>query len=118
MAIRFSLGLATFISLLLVCFWLVFLTDLNHDIIMSIVLIILFLLIFTFIFRTDASKTVKVFLILFTFFGLPLFLMRYLDVFNGLGGILGILIPFILTAIFGFVSIFLIIQLDYVELNL
>lgn len=117
MEIRFSLRLITFICLVLVCLALFFLMNLSSRMIISVVLVMIFLMIFTYIFKTDASKTLKVLIILFTFFGLPLFLFLYLDIFNSFPGILEILIPVILTAIFGFISIFLIIQLDYVELK-
>ena len=117
MEIRFSLRLITFICLVLVCLALVFMTNLSSRMIISVVLILLFLMIFTYIFKTDASKTLMVLIILFTFFGLPLFLFIYLDIFNSFQGIARVLIPVILTAIFGFISVFLIIQLDYVELN-
>lgn len=113
----FSLRVMALITFLF-CLAVICLANASHKIVLSAGLIMLFLIIFTYIFKTDGSKTLKVLVILFTFFGLPLFLLIYLDIFNQLDGILGIAVPVILAAVFGFISIFLIIQLDSVELNL
>jgi hypothetical protein len=105
------------VSLILIFLILIAFTGLDHKAIISIALIMLFLMIFTYVFKTDGPKTLKVVTILFTFFGLPLFLLIYLDIFGFLTGILKIILSFIFALIFGVISVFLIIELDYVDVK-
>ena len=113
----YSLRPIAYAALILIVMALIFLTKMDMKTVMSIALIMLFLIIFTYIFKTDGSKTLKVWIILFTFFGLPLFILLYLGIFNFTGGIWTVIIPTILTLIYGAISIFVIIELNYVEIS-
>ena len=109
------LRLTAYVSLFLVIVMLVFFTSLDENMIISIALILIFLTIFTYIFKIEGPKTLKVIIILFTFIGLPLFLIFYLNVFNSLAASI---LAGVLAIICGVASIITIVKLDDVEIIL
>ena len=102
-----------FISLILAIMSLTLFSDLNENVIISIAMIWIFLMIFTFIFKIEGPKSLKVLTILFTFLGLPLFLMFYLNVFTSL---FASVLAVAAALICGVASIITIIKLDDVEI--
>ena len=113
----YSLRTIAYAALILIVMAMIFLTEMDMKTVMSIALIMLFLIIFTYIFKTDGSKTLKVWTTLFIFFGLPLFILLYLGIFNFAGGVWTVIIPTVLALVYGILSIFVIIELNYVEIR-
>lgn len=110
---RNPLRLIAYISLFLVIASLILFTNLEENMIISIALILIFLMIFTYIFKIEGPKTLKVIIILFTFIGLPLFLIFYLNLFNSL---IASILAGVMAIICGIASIITIIKLDDVEI--
>lgn len=110
---KFPLKLIVYAFLLVLLVLLDLFTNFDHKTLVSVAIILTFLIIFTYVFKTDSSKGLKVGIILFTFIGLPLFILIYLGVFSSLPGIWG----GILTVIFTILSIVAIIELEYVEIE-
>lgn len=109
---RFS-RLIMFISLVMLCLLLFFFSNIDHRAIVSIAVIGIFLILFTFIFKIQMNPSLKMFLILFSYFALPMIILIYLgifDVFWPWGGILAL----IMVLIYGMLSIYTIIELNYV----
>lgn len=111
------LRLITYAALILLIVLLKFFSDLEDNVIISILLILVFLLIFTFIFRNNGPRPLKIFVIVFSFIFLPVFLLFYLGVFTSFKNpIIGIVLA-IVFIISGVLSIYTMIRLDYVELK-
>ena len=106
----------TYLSLILIVIILELLSNLNQKIILSIGLILVFLIVFTYIFKTNGSESLKAAVIVFTFIGLPLFLLWYLDIISSLPGIWAGAAAVGVVLISGIASIITIIRLDYAEL--
>lgn len=109
---RFS-RLIMFISLVMLCLLLFFFSNIDHRAIVSIAVIGIFLILFTFIFKIQMNPSLKMFLILFSYFALPMIILIYLgifDVFWPWGGTLAL----IMVLIYGMLSIYTIIELNYV----
>lgn len=109
---RFS-RLIMFISLVMLCLLLFFFSSIDQRAIVSIAVIGIFLILFTFIFKIQMNPSLKMFLILFSYFALPMIILIYLgifDIFWPWGGILAL----IMVLIYGMLSIYTIIELNYV----
>lgn len=109
---RFS-RLIMFISLVMLCLLLFFFSSIDQRAIVSIAVIGIFLILFTFIFKIQMNPSLKMFLILFSYFALPMIILIYLgifDVFWPWGGTLAL----IMVLIYGMLSIYTIIELNYV----
>lgn len=105
--------LIMFISLVMLCLLLFFFSNIDHRAIVSIAVIGIFLILFTVIFKIQMDPSLKVFLILFSYFALPMIILIYLgifDVFWPWGGTLAL----IMVLIYGMLSIYTIIELNYV----
>ena len=105
--------LIMFISLVMLCLLLFFFSNIDHRAIVSIAVIGIFLILFTVIFKIQMDSSLKVFLILFSYFALPMIILIYLgilDVFWPWGGTLAL----IMVLIYGMLSIYTIIELNYV----
>lgn len=113
---RSPIRLIAYASLFLIVTLLTLFTNLDHEIILSIALILVFLIIFTYIFKTNGPKTLKAALIVFIFIGLPIFILTYLDSKYHFGMLAGVM-AVILASVFGILSIFTIVKLDYVEIK-
>lgn len=105
--------LVMFISLVILCLLLFFFSNINHRAIISLAVIGIFLIFFTFIFQIQMNPSLKVFLILFSFFALPMIILIYLGIFDIFWPWSGIL-ALILVAVQGMLSIYTIIELNYV----
>lgn len=105
--------LVMFISLVILCLLLFFFSNIDHRAIISLAVIGIFLIFFTFIFQIQMNPSLKVFLILFSFFALPMIILIYLGIFDIFWPWSGIL-ALILVAVQGMLSIYTIIELNYV----
>ena len=105
--------LVMFISLVILCLLLFFFSNIDYRAIISLAVIGIFLIFFTFIFQIQMNPSLKVFLILFSFFALPMIILIYLGIFDIFWPWSGIL-ALILVAVQGMLSIYTIIELNYV----
>lgn len=105
--------LVMFISLVILCLLLFFFSNIDHRAIISLAVIGIFLIFFTFIFQIQMNPSLKVFLILFSFFALPMIILIYLGIFDIFWPWSGIL-ALILVAVQGMLSIYTILELNYV----
>ena len=92
-------------------------TDFDHEILFAIAIILAFLILSTYIFKSGGSKLLKSMLIVFTFIGLPLFILWYLGILNYFSNPLGGIVIALITTVLGVLAIFAIIKLDYVEIE-
>lgn len=113
---RSPIRLIAYASLFLIVTVLTLFTNLDHEIILSIALILVFLIIFTYIFKTNGSRTLKAAVIVFIFIGLPMFILTYLNNKYHFGVLAGVM-AVILASVFGILSIITIVKLDYVEIE-
>lgn len=111
------LRLMTFALLMFFLFVLNFFTDLDKNVIMSVSIILVFLIIFTYIFKTEGSNILKILIIVFSFIGLPLFMLFYLNIFNSLPMPWGGISVGGFAIIFGILAVVTIIKLNYVEIE-
>lgn len=95
---------------------LIFFTHLEDNIIIAISVILLFLTIFLYLFDNSRFAVFKMGLMLFTFLILPVLIIGYLGIFTLFGFWKGVIACF--TAIvFGFLFIFTLIKLNYIEIE-
>ncbi len=92
-------------------------TNISWNIIVSIAIIMIFLEVFTFAFETEGHDLLKIFVILTSFVGLPIFVLLYLGIFNSFSNPLISLLFAVFIVIFGAMAIFTIVKLNYVEIE-
>lgn len=107
----------SFLALIFIILIVIFFTNINVKIILSIALIIVFLWSFIYVLKVEESMLFKVASILMTFIVLPIFLLLYLDILNVFSGMWAGILTLGIVFIFGVLAIVTMIKLDYVELN-
>lgn len=111
------LRILTLISLFLIIALLEVFTDTDYKIIMCISIILVFLILFTYIFESNTPKTLNIIIMISTFIILPLFIAWDLKLYELLPGIAGSLLTLLTLMIMGFLSIFTMVKLNYVEIE-
>ena len=114
---KFPLRLIAAIALFLMIFALRMFTNLDDNVIVSILLISIFLIIFTYVFKIQGPNVLKIFVIIFSFIFLPVFVLFYLGFWNSFSNpIIGImLIAFVM--LLGLLAIITMIKLSIVEIE-
>ena len=104
---KFPFRLIATIALFLMIFALRMFTNLDNNVIVSILLISIFLIIFTYVFKIEGPSLLKTFVILFSFIVLPVFVLFYLGFLNSFSN------PLVL----GLLEIVTMIKLSIVEIE-
>lgn len=114
---KFPSRLIGFLALFLIIIALRMFTNLDDNVIVSILLISIFLIIFTYVFKIQGPNVLKIFVIIFSFIFLPVFVLFYLGFWNSFSNpIIGImLIAFVM--LLGLLAIITMIKLSIVEIE-
>lgn len=114
---KFPLRLITFLALFLMIFALRMFTNLDNNVIVSILLISIFLIIFTYVFKIEGANLLKTFVILFSFIVLPVFVLFYLGFLNSFSNPLVGIILIAFVMLLGLLAIVTMIKLSIVEIE-
>ncbi|WP_405273114.1 hypothetical protein [Methanobrevibacter sp.] len=114
---KFPLRLIAAIALFLMIFALRMFTNLDNNVIVSILLISIFLIIFTYVFKIEGPNLLKTFVILFSFIFLPVFVLFYLGFMNSFSNPLVGIILIALVMLLGLLAIITMIKLSIVEIE-
>lgn len=114
---KFPLRLITFLALFLMIFALRMFTNLENNVIVSILLISIFLIIFTYVFKIEGPNLLKTFVILFSFIVLPVFVLFYLGFLNSFSNPLVGIILIAFVMLLGVLAIVTMIKLSIVEIE-
>lgn len=117
LVVRLPYRLVFYAALLLVVWILDIFTSFNHQTALAIAIILTFLMLFTYVFRSEGTKKLNIFIILFSFIALPLFILHFLGILNSFSNPLGGILLAITVIFFGILAIFTIIQLNFVEIE-
>ena len=108
--------IAFYASVFLICIILKLFKNVDNNLIISIVIIAAFLMLFNYIFRSEGPNFLKISIIVFSFIGLPLFLLFYLGIFNSISNPLGRIALVIFVMLLGVIAVITIFKLNYVEI--
>jgi len=114
---KFPLRLIAAIALFLMIFALRMFTNLDNNVIVSILLISIFLIIFTYVFKFEGPSLLKTFVILFSFIVLPVFVLFYLGFWNSFSNHLVAIILIAFVMLLGLLAIVTMIKLSIVEIE-
>ncbi len=114
---KFPLRLIAAIVLFLMIFALSMFTNLDNNVIVSILLISIFLIIFTYVFKIEVHSLLKTFVILFSFIVLPVFVLFYLGFWNSFSNHLVAIILIAFVMLLGLLAIVAMIKLSIVEIE-
>ena len=114
---KFPFRLIAAIALFLMIFALRMFTNLDNNVIVSILLISIFLIIFTYVFKIEGPSLLKTFVILFSFIVLPVFVLFYLGFMNSFSNPLVGIILIALVMLLGLLAIITMIKLSIVEIE-
>ena len=114
---KFPLRLIAAIALFLMIFALRMFTNLDNNVIVSILLISIFLIIFTYVFKIEGPNLLKTFVILFSFIFLPVFVLFYLGFMNSFSNPRVGIILIALVMLLGLLAIITMIKLSIVEIE-
>lgn len=114
---KFPLRLIAAIVLFLMIFALRMFTNLDNNVIVSILLISIFLIIFTYVFKIEGPNLLKTFVILFSFIFLPVFVLFYLGFMNSFSNPRVGIILIALVMLLGLLAIITMIKLSIVEIE-
>lgn len=114
---KFPFRLIAAIALFLMIFALRMFTNLDNNVIVSILLISIFLIIFTYVFKIEGSSLLKTFVILFSFIVLPVFVLFYLGFWNSFSNHLVAIILIAFVMLLGLLAIVAMIKLSIVEIE-
>ena len=114
---KFPFRLIAAIALFLMIFALRMFTNLDNNVIVSILLISIFLIIFTYVFKIEGPNLLKTFVILFSFIFLPVFVLFYLGFMNSFSNPLVGIILIALVMLLGLLAIITMIKLSIVEIE-
>ena len=114
---KFPLRLIAAIALFLMIFALRMFTNLDNNVIVSILLISIFLIIFTYVFKIEVHSLLKTFVILFSFIVLPVFVLFYLGFWNSFSNHLVAIILIAFVILLGLLAIVTMIKLSIVEIE-
>lgn len=114
---KFPLRLIAAIALFLMIFALRMFTNLDNNVIVSILLISIFLIIFTYVFKIEVPSLLKTFVILFSFIVLPVFVLFYLGFWNSFSNHLVAIILIAFVMLLGLLAIVAMIKLSIVEIE-
>lgn len=103
------------ISIVLLCLVLKF-AEISNGMIISIALIMIFLIIFNQAVKTPNHLKLKIFIILFSFFVLPLIVLYNLNVFSSLT-LFGSMLMVIFVILFAVLTIYTMIEVNLVEIE-
>lgn len=109
--------LVFYAALLLIVWILDIFTSFNHQTALAIAIILTFLMLFTYVFRSEGTKKLNIFIILFSFIALPLFILHFLGILNSFSNPTSGILLAITVTFFGILAIFTIIQLNFVEIE-
>ena len=114
---KFPFRLIAAIALFLMIFALRMFTNLDNNVIVSILLISIFLIIFTYVFKIEVHSLLKTFVILFSFIVLPVFVLFYLGFWNSFSNHLVAIILIAFVMLLGLLAIVAMIKLSIVEIE-
>lgn len=114
---KFPFRLIAAIALFLMIFALRMFTNLDNNVIVSILLISIFLIIFTYVFKIEGHSLLKTFVILFSFIVLPVFVLFYLGFWNSFSNHLVAIILIAFVMLLGLLAIVTMIKLSIVEIE-
>lgn len=114
---KFPFRLIATIALFLMIFALRMFTNLDNNVIVSILLISIFLIIFTYVFKIEGPSLLKTFVILFSFIVLPVFVLFYLGFLNSFSNPLVGIILIAFVMLLGLLEIVTMIKLSIVEIE-
>ena len=114
---KFPFRLIAAIALFLMIFALRMFTNLDNNVIVSILLISIFLIIFTYVFKIEGPNLLKTFVILFSFIFLPVFVLFYLGFMNSFSNPRVGIILIALVMLLGLLAIITMIKLSIVEIE-
>lgn len=114
---KFPSRLIGFLALFLIIIALRMFTDLDNNVIVSILLISIFLIIFTYVFKIEGHEALKIFVILFSLIALPVFVLFYLGILNSFSNPFETVALIALVMLFGLMAVIAIIKLNIVEIE-
>ncbi len=114
---KFPFRLIAAIALFLMIFALRMFTNLDNNVIVSILLISIFLIIFTYVYKIEVPSLLKTFVILFSFIVLPVFVLFYLGFWNSFSNHLVAIILIAFVILLGLLAIVTMIKLSIVEIE-